>query len=184
MRKLPNDSFYYIQFCAHKMEDQSDKSNLKSEKTIASVDLKQLMDEILEDFLYKIDSFKIAVSIDIDQRVKWYADASLIKALIQNIIDNVIQFHDPAKEKKWIKIQGDVSHKNCLITISDNGIVIDEKEQLSIYDPSFQVTGESQGREIGLHIARKILNKMDGGIVINSKPGEGSKFMILIPNCK
>ncbi len=65
------------------------------------------------------------------------------------------------------------------IEISDNGKGIPESMKKRIFDPFY--TTKLNGTGLGLSLVKRIVNEHKGIIDFISKPGEGTKFVILIP---
>jgi signal transduction histidine kinase len=72
-----------------------------------------------------------------------------------------------------------------LISVSDTGIGITPKDQELIFDEFHQAdsspTREYEGTGLGLSITRKLIHLMQGQIWLESVPGEGSTFYVLLP---
>ena len=62
------------------------------------------------------------------------------------------------------------------IAIQDNGIGIDAQQQERIFTPYF--TTKSSGSGIGLSVVRQIIEKHNGSIRFESRPGKGTTFYI------
>lgn len=65
------------------------------------------------------------------------------------------------------------------VLISDTGRGIPEEEAAKIFNPFFSTKEEGSG--LGLSIVHKIIESHDGEIYVKSKPGEGSVFIIRLP---
>ena len=90
-----------------------------------------------------------------------------------------------SKEKdSVIKIYSAKNKSNIVLTIEDNGIGINEKDIVKVFDKGF--TGEN-GREfgkstgIGLYLCKKLCEKLGLGINIEFKKGNGTKINIIFP---
>ena len=70
------------------------------------------------------------------------------------------------------------------ITVSDNGIGFDPKyaEDIFVVFKRLHSYHEFEGTGVGLSICKKIMEKHQGFIKANSTPGEGSIFMISLPD--
>jgi signal transduction histidine kinase len=102
--------------------------------------------------------------------------------LFQNLIDNALKYREPSRP---IRVTVAATHHGAdwTISIGDNGIGIDPQ----YFDRIFGIfqrlhTRESfEGTGIGLAICKKIVERHDGRIWIESSPGEGSTFFFTLP---
>ena len=73
----------------------------------------------------------------------------------------------------------------CRITVADTGMGVAENELQSIFERFYRADqargGEIGGHGLGLSIARIIVRAHGGKIEVQSKPGAGSRFHILLP---
>jgi len=107
-------------------------------------------------------------------------DESQLVRLFQNLIGNAIKF---CREKKpEIIISAQEQDMDWLFSIKDNGIGIEPEYQ----DKVFQIfqrlhsRGEYAGTGIGLAICKRIVERHNGKIWFESKPGEGTTFFFTI----
>jgi|GEM_PF-3364763 len=80
-----------------------------------------------------------------------------------------------------IKIATGVSNDAILISISDDGCGIPQKNLSKIFNPGFTSKGVGVGTGLGLAIASKIVDQHKGTITVESQEGRGSTFTISIP---
>ncbi|MDO4545283.1 MAG: ATP-binding protein [Bacillota bacterium] len=67
------------------------------------------------------------------------------------------------------------------IEVEDTGSGIEEDIMEEIFNPFFTTKGKSTGTGLGLYIVYNEVNKMNGEIQVESKPGEGTRFKIVLP---
>ncbi len=87
--------------------------------------------------------------------------------------------------KKFIKISAEIieldGKSNIEIRFSDNGIGIAEKDKAKIFEPFYTTKKSGEGTGLGLSICYKIIKEHNGIISVESKPSEGTTFIITIP---
>ncbi len=153
----------------------------RTEVTLQSVDLGQIVDEILELLGQEINARNIRWEIG-KLPVVW-GDPAMLKIVLMNFITNALKF-TARKEEGWISIgetAGDDQY--CSIFVRDNGIGFDMKfvDKLFILFSRLQDDREFLGTGLGLAISRKIIEKHSGRIWASGKPDEGASFFFSLP---
>lgn len=150
---------------------------------IESVNFKKLFNEFYESIKYIEILNKIDFQINITQDFDFYTYRDEINSIISNIVSNSLKYYDKTKQQSYILIQIDVSKRNAIITIKDNGIGMPENVINKIFDMHYKVKKNSSiGTGIGLRIVKDSVNSLNGNITVNSTLGQGSEFTITIPN--
>jgi signal transduction histidine kinase len=94
-----------------------------------------------------------------------------------NIIDNAIY---AVKQGGEIQVETNCDKKNVNVKIIDNGSGIPKEILSRIFDPFFTTKKVGEGTGIGLDLVQRIVNRHNGEIKVNSKPGR-TEFLICIP---
>jgi signal transduction histidine kinase/Tfp pilus assembly protein PilF len=104
-----------------------------------------------------------------------------IYILFRNIIKNGLLYNN--HPTPIIKIDYQEKNHQHLLSITDNGIGIDEVYHAQIFDMFKRLHNrqEATGSGLGLSICQKISNRLGGEILIKSVPEEGSTFTITLP---
>ena len=142
----------------------------------------------LNDLIRKIAAlFKLEIK---DKQIKFYlelspdisqiqADEDQVRQILMNVIINAIQAILNKGEIKIktekVLLRGEPAIK---LIIEDSGIGIPEKDFNQIFDPFFST--KEKGSGLGLSIAYKLIEAHHGEIKVESKEGEGTKFIILL----
>jgi signal transduction histidine kinase len=66
------------------------------------------------------------------------------------------------------------------VTITDNGVGIPKDHIERIFEPFF-TTKQGSGTGLGLSITYGIVNKLGGKILVDSEPGRGTSFKVVLP---
>lgn len=109
------------------------------------------------------------------------AHTTLINNLFHNLIENAIKYND--SEKPTVTIDYEILDQNYLFKISDNGIGIkpEYKELIFVVFKRLHTQKNYEGTGIGLSICKKIVEKYNGDIWLESEEGKGSTFFFTLP---
>lgn len=114
-----------------------------------------------------------------------YADKNMVEMVIRNLISNAIKF-TPVSGKICISLTD--NNNDLQIEIRDNGIGINIEDQRKLFriDSNYSSKGTNgeRGTGLGLIICMEFIEKNNGKIWVESKPGEGSSFFFTIPSAK
>jgi PAS domain S-box-containing protein len=108
------------------------------------------------------------------------ADTAQLGHVFQILIDNAIKFRSDRPPE--IHVEADHRHDGWLFSVEDNGIGIEPQYCERIFELFQRLHTEDKysGTGIGLAICKKIVERHDGRIWVESKPGEGSTFYFTI----
>jgi signal transduction histidine kinase len=147
------------------------------------IDLNQFLNDIHEQS--KIFTVEKNISVDINlpeisERVK--GDEISLRRLFFNIIDNAIKF---TPQNGRIKIDIKYKKRKAIVSISDTGMGIAEKDIPKLFDKFFRANKEknryTSGSGLGLPIAQSIAELHKANITVNSTLGKGSTFIVALP---
>ncbi len=151
------------------------KPSAKREK----IDVNKIVMEILSLFEYQFrkNDIKIYTKLS-DSLPEINFNRTELEEVIVNLIQNAIQFLD--KKDRWIKIETGIHEdREIEIIIEDNGKGISADEIDKIFTPFY--TTRKEGTGLGLSIISNILEKNNGKIMVTSREGIGSRFVVRIP---
>ncbi|MBK6913396.1 MAG: PAS domain S-box protein [Ignavibacteriales bacterium] len=103
-------------------------------------------------------------------------DAELMKQALINILQNAFE---ATEQNGTVKVESYKESTNAIITISDTGIGIFEKNLKKIFDLYF--TTKKDGNGLGLSITQKIISQHNGSIELLSEENIGTTFKIILP---
>ncbi len=107
-------------------------------------------------------------------------DRDALVTVIVNLIDNAVKY-----SREEIQLRCDVDREAALITVSDQGIGMNESEQRQAFDKFYRanesLTNDSPGVGLGLSIVEFIVRAHAGQVSVESAPGKGSRFTIRLP---
>ncbi|MCL1980723.1 MAG: ATP-binding protein [Proteobacteria bacterium] len=107
-----------------------------------------------------------------------FAEPEPLRQVFANILINAC---DAIADKGTISITTEAKEGMVLVTIADSGKGIPPENLQRIFNPFFTTKGGGRGTGLGLSIAASIVKYLGGTIKVNSIPGTGSSFSILLP---
>jgi two-component system, chemotaxis family, sensor kinase Cph1 len=143
------------------------------------IDIKTVLDRSVRNLEMSIKESGAVVTHD--SMPAMFADGIQITQLFQNLISNAIKYCKEAPPR--IHVSAKQNKKAVTFSVSDNGIGVDPQyyERIFIIFQRLHGKGEYSGTGIGLAICKKIVERHDGKIWVESLPGGGSTFYFTIP---
>jgi len=148
-------------------------------KAFEPTDCQAVMQEVLANLEVAVTETGAEVTHDPLPTV--VADRTQLGRLLQNLIGNAITYHGEAPPK--VHVSAEQAGGGWQFAIRDNGIGIEPQYHERIFAIFQRLHGrdEYEGTGIGLAIAKKIVERHNGRIWIESEPGTGSTFYFTVP---
>lgn len=117
------------------------------------------------------------------QVFQWNSDPVLLHQILQNLINNAIKYND--KSECLITIRTTLREAQLCIEVEDNGPGIPEafRERIFLMFQTLHGVDKfgQKGTGIGLSTVKRLTQALGGSIAVDSTPGEGSVFRVLLP---
>ncbi|MDP4267738.1 MAG: ATP-binding protein [Bacteroidota bacterium] len=155
---------------------------------LESVNLLSIIKDVENIFIHEINEKKISFFINIDNELPELLklDDLRIRQILFNLLGNAIKFTETGGIKLSVNFnKRDNKLIDLKISVKDTGIGI-PRDQLKIIFESFnqqkyQSAKKYGGTGLGLAITKRLVEMMNGKISVESEPGVGSEFEVLIP---
>ena len=109
-------------------------------------------------------------------------DAFAIRRMLNNLIWNALEacIKDKKEDSNIVVVRiGFYDKSHIHLEIEDNGIGMDETTKANIFEEFYSTKGSS-GTGLGLAVVEKIVNKHGGIIEVETEPGQGTLFRIIL----
>lgn len=158
------------------------ESGLSIQKKVP-LNIKDEIENVIDLLKPQADKKKIAIDISMNNNLPVInADKDGMREVFTNLISNAIKYTDKGGE---INIKGELDKDYVKVSVSDNGIGIDEKDMPFIFERFFRVktkkTRQIMGTGLGLPIVKEIIDAHLGLIEVQSEEGRGSIFSVFLP---
>jgi signal transduction histidine kinase len=108
-------------------------------------------------------------------------DPGQICAALTEVVENAIQATDPTSGRIEVRAAYDSYSMRVVVTVTDNGCGMDENTMKRAFDPFFSAKPAGRRRGLGLAKALRWIEASGGSIRLESRPGEGTRSIILLP---
>lgn len=108
------------------------------------------------------------------------ADPVLVQRILINLVHNAIQH----AHCRWIEVRASSLGEQVVFVVSDDGRGIPEGTNEALFDPFYRANNdesEEPGLGLGLAIVRELSDLMGGHCEVQSRPGQGSCFRVVLP---
>jgi signal transduction histidine kinase len=112
----------------------------------------------------------------------FYSDAFRLQVILSNLLTNAVKYQYLGRAESQVTISVQLDKQFAYLTITDNGIGIEEKYLPRIFDMFFRASEQSQGSGLGMYIVKQTVEKLGGTIRLESTFGEGTTVTLRIPN--
>ena len=114
------------------------------------------------------------------------ADPRLLRRVLLKLVGNAIKFTERGNIEVGIDtIEGESGSRNVRITVTDTGPGIPHHLLATIFEPFTKqddsYTARHTGAGVGLAVAKRLVEAIGGTIGVDSEPGMGARFWIIVP---
>ncbi|QLA16794.1 response regulator [Desulfolutivibrio sulfoxidireducens] len=164
---------------------ESGKLTLAQEPFDVAMAVKNVVDVLAS--AWRDRGLSLVWEIDASVPGRLIGDEVRIRQILVNLLGNAIKF-TPAGEVRldaWAVPRVEPERVTLVVCVSDTGIGIAEAKIDSIFESFTQVEGtytrEYQGAGLGLAIVKRLVELMDGSLLVESRPGQGTTVSFALP---
>jgi len=186
-----NSSIQYAQLVISLLENMLVWGRDQEDKIKFSPERRDLADIILTNLsIFKETSDKKEISVNFTQigNSNAFFDKDLLDIIIRNLLSNAVKY-TPRGGRISILLKDKMQNGECImLKVCDNGTGIPETKQKYLFTAteieSTPGTENEKGTGIGLKLCYELVQINQGSIVVESKEGEGTCFIIILPVAK
>jgi two-component system NtrC family sensor kinase len=153
----------------------------KSEPKLQETDINQILDEVLNGVKGReLELADIRLERDLDPGLPkiMMGDHDQVRQVLVNLLNNACDAMDgPGR----LSVKSYMRNGHIRLTIADTGHGMDAEQIEKIFDPFYTTKEVGKGTGLGLSVSLGIIESMGGTITVQSMPGAGSAFTVVLP---
>ena len=159
------------------------RDGLLKPQNLAVVEVVGLMRRITENFTEMAGRRNITLELETSgPAILMTTNQNLLEKVAGNLISNAVRYN---RDGGQVMVNLTEREKEIELSVSDQGIGIAPGDQTQIFEEFFRTPAgqkaSSQGTGLGLSIVRKFVAAMGGTVIVESEPGQGSRFTVRLP---
>jgi signal transduction histidine kinase len=171
---------YRLEQFAGKLNHLLDATQLQVEDVALQaepLDLVALAREVTSDMISGV-ARHVTLAVVGDDTVTGEWDRLRVEQVIRNLVDNAIRFgaHNPIE----VRVERAVDDRAARLVVRDRGMGIPQPDQERIFERHVRLR-TANGFGLGLWIVRQLVTAMGGTVTVESSPGLGAAFTVLLP---
>lgn len=155
--------------------------NGKMELKLYRFDIVKTLTIWVGDFQLTAERKQIRLHLDVDDLTgshEMIADQEKISRIVFNLLSNALKY-TPAGGEIFVSLKDEGA--NLRLDVRDTGKGISQDEADKIFERFFQAKGAASGTGIGLALVKSFVELHHGEARVESEPGKGSDFIVVIP---
>jgi signal transduction histidine kinase/DNA-binding response OmpR family regulator/ABC-type xylose transport system substrate-binding protein len=155
--------------------------NGKMELKLYRFDIVKTLTMWVGDFQLTAERKQIRLHLDVDDLKgshEMIADQEKISRIVFNLLSNALKY-TPAGGEIFVSLKDEGA--NLRLDVKDTGKGISQDEADKIFERFFQAKGAASGTGIGLALVKSFVELHHGEARVESEPGKGSDFIVVIP---
>ena len=144
---------------------------------LKEAELTEVIDRAVAQIAQRKPPYEVAVYKNYSPDIRPFPlDSDLMESVVYNLLENAAQASPPGGA---ITVKTRPVDNGVEIAVIDRGTGIASTDRENIFNPFF--TTKADGIGLGLAIVAKIIDEHGGKIAVESEPGQGSVFRVLLP---
>jgi signal transduction histidine kinase len=154
----------------------------RKEYDFRETDMSELVHNTLDSYRYQLEQSGFQFEEKIDEVPPMRVDREAMARSLLNLVNNALKY---SQDRKYIGVNLYRDNGSVKLEVVDQGIGIPHQEHQKIFEKFYRVgdplVHNTKGSGLGLSLVRHIVQAHGGEVSVDSAPGQGSKFTIVLP---
>jgi two-component system phosphate regulon sensor histidine kinase PhoR len=122
------------------------------------------------------------LQLDVPGELSVHVDRRALEQVLLNLLDNAVKY-TPVGGR--VRVQATRDGERCAVRVSDTGPGLEARHLARVFERFYRAdpgrSRDTGGTGLGLSIVKHLAGAMGGEVRVESRPGEGSTFTVLLP---
>ncbi len=155
----------------------------RKEYRFAPTDVGRIVSEVIEAYRFQIEQQGFTLEVNVaDDLPEVNADKEALAQALLNLVNNAIKY---SRDEKYLRLDVRRDGERLLLSVTDRGIGVAKGEQKKIFEKFYRAENslvhETKGSGLGLALVQHIMEAHGGSVEVESAPGKGSTFTLVLP---
>jgi signal transduction histidine kinase len=155
----------------------------RKEYRFGPTDVGRIVNEVLEAYRFQIEQQGFTLEVHVaDDLPEVFADKEALGQALLNLVNNAIKY---SRDDKYLRLDVRREGDKILLSVTDRGIGVAKGEQKKIFEKFYRAENslvhETKGSGLGLALVQHIMQAHGGSVEVESAPGKGSTFTLVLP---
>jgi signal transduction histidine kinase len=147
------------------------------------IDLGRVVEDVLDAYRFQVEQQGFALEVEIAEDLpEVEGDPEALSQALLNLLNNAIKY---SREERRILVFVRRDAESAKIGVTDRGIGVAREDRERIFEKFYRaedsLVHETKGSGLGLSLVRHIMEAHGGSVAVESTPGAGSTFTLVIP---
>ena len=160
----------------------TDISHLQDEHAPAGVatDLAAVLDDVRLDLQPLLESTQAELVLDLAACPPVALSAKHLRSVCFNLLSNAVKYRAPDRRPR-VHVRTQCTATQLVLEVQDNGLGLTAAQQTQLFAMFRRLHTHVEGSGVGLYLLKRTLENAGGTITVESEPGVGSTFTVVIP---
>jgi signal transduction histidine kinase len=155
----------------------------RKEYRFARADVSRIVHDVLESYRFPIEQQGFELETDIGEDLPpAEVDKEAVSQALINLLNNALKY---SPDEKHLKVSARAEEGAILVAVTDRGMGIPKADQKRIFEKFYRAENslvhETKGSGLGLSLVQHIAEAHGGSVKVESAPGKGSTFTLVLP---
>ncbi|AHM62770.1 GAF sensor signal transduction histidine kinase [Flammeovirgaceae bacterium 311] len=156
---------------------EADKSCI--EASSEAINIGEIVDHVKQDLARQVEASNATIKLSCEEDLSINFSKKNFKSIIYNLLSNAIKYRSPERTPE-VLVELNVVDGKTKLSVTDNGMGIPADKQDKLFTIFERFHDHVEGSGIGLFIVKRMVDNMQGQILVDSTENKGTTFTIII----